>query len=143
MDIGSLRLNNFLRNKSTKEVFKVKKLETLYDADRKAVVSFINDLNAENIEGIALNDTLLLENCCFEVKRNISCFVIAVLLQDVDRFYMDDKFVLIKENGIYKYFLDNFSTESTSGVEEKKIKYLHQLQNIYRLFADEELYVQM
>jgi hypothetical protein len=143
MEIGSLRLNNFLRNKFTKKAFKVTKIEAFYDAVKKSVIPIVNDMNAKDIEGIPLDDNILLVNCHFEVRRNISCIALAVLLQDIDQFYIDGKFVLIKEKGAYKLFLSNFSTESTHGVERKKIGYLHQLQNVYQMIAGEELNVQM
>jgi hypothetical protein len=143
MKIGSLRLNNFLRNKSTKKAFKVAKIEAFYDAHKKSVIPIVNDMDAGDVESIPLDDNILLVNCHFEVRRNISCIAMAVLLQDIDQFFIDGKFILIKEKGEYKLFLSNFSTESSHGIEQKKISYLHELQNVYQLIAGEELNVQM
>jgi hypothetical protein len=142
MEIGSLRLNNFIRNKHTKETLKVTKLEAFSDACEKQRYA-INNMDADDAEGIPLDDSILLNNCRFEVRRNISCITMAILLQDIDQFFIDGKFILIKEKGAYKLFLSNFSTESLHGVEQKTIRFLHELQNLYQVIAGEELKVQL
>ncbi|GAB6011218.1 hypothetical protein [Viscerimonas tarda] len=136
MNIEGIRINNYLRTKADRKIFRVTKIEVI-DANNAK----INDINALEVEEIPLSDDLLLNRCNFEVKRSISCIALAVLLKDVDKFYIDEKFILIKEKGDYKLFLSSFSTESRHGVEEKKLNYLHQLQNAYYTIAGENLAV--
>jgi hypothetical protein len=143
MRIGEeIRLNNFLREKATRKAFRVTKAEAVTMPDGK-IHYVINGMDEKDVEGIPLDDDVLLLNCHLNVKWNISCIALAVLLKGVDKFYMEEKFILIKEKGEYFLFLSSFSTESQHGVERKKIDYLHQLQNFYQIIARENLTVDM
>ena len=135
-----IRVNNYLRTKEEKNEFKVTKIELINQPD-STETCVINEFHEELVEGIPLDDDLLLNKCNFDVKRNISCIVLAVMLHDVDKFFIEDKFILIKEKENYKLFLSSFSTESKHGVEEKIVNYLHQLQNVYYDITQEDLHV--
>ena len=135
--VTGIRINNYLRKKDSKELIKVAKIELPGTQNNESCK--INNIIIDNLEGIPLNDDLLLSQCNFTVRRNISCIVLALLLKNIDQFCIEDKFILIKEGGEYKLYLTSFSTESCHGVEEKKINYLHQLQNVYYDITLEDL----